>query len=37
MWFIDLDAEKMRKIFQGHVLGGEILNDYAMARIKEPV
>jgi NADP-reducing hydrogenase subunit HndB len=33
----DLDADKIRKIFQGHVLGGEILNDYAMARIKEPV
>ena len=33
----DLDAEKMRKIFQGHVLGGETLNEYAMARIKEPV
>ena len=33
----DLDAEKVRKIFQVHVLGGEILNDYAMARIKVPV
>jgi len=33
----DLDAEKMRKIFQNHVLGGEIVDKYAMARIKEPV
>jgi len=33
----DLDAEKMRKIFKKHVLEGEILNDYAMARIKEMV
>jgi NADP-reducing hydrogenase subunit HndB len=33
----DLDAEKIRKIFQGHVLGGEIIDEYAMARIKEPV
>ncbi len=33
----DLDDEKTRKVFQEHVLGGEILNDYAMARIKEPV
>jgi NADP-reducing hydrogenase subunit HndB len=33
----DLDAEKIRKIFQGHVLGGEFIDEYAMARIKEPV
>jgi NADP-reducing hydrogenase subunit HndB len=33
----DLDAGKIRKIFKAHVLEGEILNDHAMARIKEPV
>lgn len=30
----DLNAEKMRKIFQGHVLNGEIQTDLAVARIK---
>lgn len=30
----DMDAKKMRTIFQGHVLGGEIQSDYALARIK---
>ncbi len=30
----DLDAEKMRTIFRGHVLNGEIQGDYALARIK---
>ena len=30
----DLDAEKMREIFQGHVLKGEIRADYALARIR---
>ncbi len=29
-----LNAEKMRKIFQGHVLRGEIQTDLAVARIK---
>jgi NADP-reducing hydrogenase subunit HndB len=29
-----LDGEKMRKIFQGHVLKGEIQSDFAVARIK---
>ena len=32
----DLDAEKMRKIFQGHVLGGEIQGGYALARLRQP-
>ncbi len=27
----DLTAEKMRKIFAGHVLGGKILTEYALA------
>lgn len=33
----DMDADKMRRVFQEHVLGGEIQNDCAMARIKDPV
>jgi len=33
----DLDAEKMRKVFKEHILGGEVVDDYALARIKEPV
>ena len=33
----DLNAEKIREIFKGHVMGGEIVKDYAMARIKDPV
>jgi len=32
----NLDAEKMRQIFQGHVLKGEIQSDFAMARIRQP-
>jgi len=30
----DLNADKMREIYQGHVLNGEIPKKYAMARIK---
>jgi NADP-reducing hydrogenase subunit HndB len=30
----DVDAKKMRTIFEGHVLGGEIQSNYALARIK---
>ena len=30
----DIDAEKMSKIFQGHILKGEIQNDYALARMR---
>ena len=30
----DMDAKKVRTIFQEHVLGGEIQGDYALARIK---
>ena len=30
----DIDAEKMRQIFQGHILKGEIQNDYALARMR---
>jgi NADP-reducing hydrogenase subunit HndB len=30
----DLNAEKMRRIFRGHVLEGEVQSDYAMAKIK---
>ena len=30
----DLNGEKMRKIFQGHILNGEIQSDLAVARIK---
>ncbi len=30
----DLDADKMREIFQGHVLNGEVQKKYAMARMK---
>ncbi|UCF56820.1 MAG: (2Fe-2S) ferredoxin domain-containing protein [Deltaproteobacteria bacterium] len=30
----DLDAEKMRQIFQGHLMNGEIQGDFAVARIK---
>ena len=33
----NVNAEKMRKIFQGHVLGSEIQSDYALARIKQSV
>ena len=29
-----VDAEKMRKIYKGHVLGGEVQNDFALARGK---
>jgi NADP-reducing hydrogenase subunit HndB len=31
----DLDAKKMHKIFQGHVLEGEIQAKYALARIRQ--
>jgi len=30
----DLNADKMREIFEGHILNGEIPKKYAMARIK---
>ena len=30
----DLNAEKMREIYQGHILEGEIPKKYALARIK---
>ena len=30
----ELDADKMREIFEGHILNGEIPKKYAMARIK---
>jgi NADP-reducing hydrogenase subunit HndB len=30
----DLNAEKMRLIFRGHVLGGKVQRDYAMAKIR---
>ena len=30
----NLDPEKMRKIFHGHVLKGEIESDFAVARIR---
>lgn len=30
----DIDAEKMSKIFQEHILKGEIQNDYALARMR---
>ena len=30
----DIDAEKMRQIFQGHILKGEIQNDCALARMR---
>lgn len=33
----DVDAEKMRQIFQGHVIGGDIQEKHALARIKEPI
>lgn len=29
-----IDGEKMRKVFESHVLKGEIQTDYAMARMK---
>lgn len=30
----DVDGEKMREIIDGHVLKGEVQNDYAVARMK---
>jgi len=33
--YCDMDAKKMRTIFQGHILGGEIQSDHALARIKQ--
>lgn len=30
----DVNVEKMRKIFQEHILKGEIQNDYALARMR---
>lgn len=32
--YYNLDGERARQIFQGHVLGGEIQRDFAMARIR---
>jgi NADP-reducing hydrogenase subunit HndB len=29
--YIDLNSDKVKKIFSGHVLGGEIVEDYALA------
>jgi len=31
--YYNLDGEKARQVFQGHVLGGEIQRDLAMARM----
>ena len=33
--YYDLDAGKMREIFQGHALDGKIQSDYALARVKQ--
>ena len=33
----DVDAEKMRQIYKGHVSGGEIKQKHALARIREPL
>jgi NADP-reducing hydrogenase subunit HndB len=30
----DIDEEKMRQIFQGHIISGEIQSDYALAKIR---
>ena len=30
----DLDADKMREVFQGHIVNGEVKQGYALARIK---
>lgn len=29
--YVDLDAEKTKKVFQGHVLDGEVVEEYALA------
>jgi NADP-reducing hydrogenase subunit HndB len=29
--YVDLDEEKTRKVFQGHVLAGEVVEEYALA------
>ena len=33
--YVDLDAEKARRVFQEHVQGGNVVEDYALARGSE--
>lgn len=35
--YVDLNPEKIRQIFEEHVLGGKIVGDYALARGSERV
>ena len=35
--YVDLDEEKTRKVFQAHVLAGEVVEEYALATGSERV
>jgi (2Fe-2S) ferredoxin len=35
--YVDLDAEKTKKVFQAHVLAGEVVEEYVLATGSERV